>query len=104
MRRDPKDYAEADDGIVSHSPGSVRAVADGASLIQVEFGASKAVLALLWLSSFISAIAIIGFIGVTMIHVRDQDDLSARIYVLEYDLAQMRAQLIEKEILDRTGH
>jgi len=91
------DYPAA---MTQDSPGTTNVRADGASIVQVEMGASKHLLLVLWLSSFISAAAVVGFIW----FVHEMDDQSARIYVLEYDQAQMKAQMIENGTYEQTGH
>lgn len=85
--RTPRDYAEAGE-ITQHSP-SVHSHAQGASIVQVELGASKALIVLLWLSAFFSAAAAIGLIAAIMF-IRGNIGYTA---VLEYDLMDLRAKM-----------
>jgi len=96
----PDDMAEADPPAAINSRGVVQSRAEGASLIQVELGLGRNAAILLWLSAFVSAAAIIGFIF-TMSAFKTN---SAHVNVLQYDLAQIKAQLIEEGLYEQTGH
>lgn len=83
----PKDYAEADS--ISQRSTSIRSEAQGASIIQVELGASKWLIVVLWLSALVSGLAAAGLIG-AMLFIRANIGYTA---VLEYDLMDLRAKM-----------
>jgi len=88
-----------DDTMISDSPGSIEARAQGASLIQVETLGRHGVF-LLWFSALVSGIAIVGL----AIAVIAFNRMSAHVNVLQYDLAQMKAQLEAQGLYEPTGH
>lgn len=71
------------------SPGALDVKADGASLIQVELGLGKNAILLLWISSFISGIAVVGLIA-TCFFIYKNIGYTA---VLEYDLMDLRSKV-----------
>ena len=88
------DLEPADDtpgAMTQDSPGTINAKAQGASIIQVEMGASKHLLLILWLSSFISALAVAGLVA-TCLFIYKNIGYTA---VLEYDLMDLRAKVGE---------
>lgn len=88
VAKQPRDFFEEADEIRRHSP-SVESHAQGASIIQVELGASKPLIVLLWLSAFVSAAAVVGLIG-AILFIRGNIGYTA---VLEYDLMDLRAKM-----------
>ena len=92
--------ADSDGPVTESSPHAINARADGASVIQIEHGVTKSLLAVLWLSTFVSAAAVLGLFVVY--HAFKEN--SAHVNVLQYDLAQMKAQLEEQGLYERTGH
>lgn len=98
----PKDYAESEGGIITHSPAAVRAKTEGggASIVQVEMGISKSAAVLLWLCAFVSAAALIGLCVAWFAY----GTMTSHVNVLQYDLAQMRAQLEAQGLYDPTAH
>lgn len=86
------------------SAHSIHSKAEGASIIQVELGLGRNAAILLWLSTFVSALAMIGLFFIWSHYDRAYDDMGADIAVMQYDFAQMRASLVEKGIHEPTGH
>lgn len=82
----PRDWAEEADAI---SRGSIHSAAQGASIIQVEVGASKWLIVVLWFSALISGLAVAGLIA-AILFVRANIGYTA---VLEYDLMDLRAKM-----------
>ena len=78
----------------SHASGS------GASIVQVELGFGKSAVVLILFAAFISALA---FIGLVVAFIGYGDNVT-ELNVLQYDLAQIRAQLIDQGLYDATGH
>ena len=85
--RPPRDFAEADE-INQHSP-SVHSHARGASIIQVELGASKYLMVVMWLSALICGLAVAGLVA-AVLFIRANIGYTA---VLEYDLMDLRAKM-----------
>lgn len=95
---------ESEGGIISHSTGAVRARAEGASVVQVELGMGKSAAILLWLSSFVAAASIIGVIVLWQSQSNVNRITEADIAVVMYDLAQVRASLIEQGLYEPSSH
>lgn len=91
---------ESEGGVMSRSPHSVRVRSDGPSIVQIQHGFDKSAVLILWLSSAVSAAAVIGL----LIAWDAYRDMRAHVNVLQYDLAQVRAQLIEQGLYDPTSH
>ena len=89
-----------DDPGVIDSPASVHANGGGPILQHIEIGASKSVLIVLLFCAFASAAAVIGLMWAVLAFQQN----SAHVNVLQYDLAQMKAQLEEQGLYERTGH
>lgn len=81
------------------SPG-IHSHARGASLIQVELGLGRNAAILLWLSSLVSGIAVVGLVVAILAY----QSMSAHVNVLQYDLAQLKSQLIERGLYEPTAH
>lgn len=73
--------------------------ASGASIVQVETLGKNGVL-ILWLSSILSAIAVVG-LGVAVI---SWQRMSAHVAVLEYDLMSIKSKLESEGIIEGNGH
>jgi hypothetical protein len=85
------DELESEGGIISHSPAAVRVRSEGPSWIQIEHGFGKNAVLILWISSFISALAAVGL----FVAYQGYKDQATRTNILEYDLMDLRS---------KTGH
>ena len=75
--------------------------APGSSMVlQIDKGIGKQFLLIIWLTAFISALAVIGLFIVTSAYRANASHTN----MLQYDLAQIRAQLIEQGLYEPTGH
>lgn len=88
------------------SPGSIDArSAPGSSLVlQIDKGVGKQFMLILWLSSFMSAAAAVALLLLALFMLDALDDTTAHVNVLQYDLAQVKAQLIEQGLYEPTSH
>jgi hypothetical protein len=72
----------------------------GTQQLHVELGFGKSAVIILWFCAVICSAALIGLF--VAYHAYNQT--SAHVNVLQYDLAQIRAQLIDKGFYEPTGH
>lgn len=77
--------------VTADSPHTINARAAGASVIQVDLGMTKAAMAVLWISSLISGMALAGLIA-TCFFIYKNIGYTA---VLQYDLFDLRAKVGE---------
>ena len=84
------------------SPGSIdaRAAPGSVVLLQIDKSVGKQLLLIVWFSAFFSALAVIGL----MVVLQAYRDTRAHVNTLQYDLAQVKAQLIEKGLYEPTSH
>jgi glutaminase len=84
------------------SPGAMDLrTAPGSSLVlQIDKGTGRYFLLILWLSAFFSALAVIGL----LVAYTGYRQMTAHVNVLQYDLAQVKAQLIERGLYEPTSH
>ena len=69
-------------------------------LVQIDKGLGKQFLLIVWLSSFTAALAIVGLMVVWSAY----RDTRAHVNTMQYDLNQVKAQLIEKGLYEPTSH
>jgi hypothetical protein len=87
------------------APGIDAKVSSGSSLIlQIDKGLGKQFLTVLWISAIISGFALAAIIILALVMMDALDDTTAHVNVLQYDLAQVKAQLIEKGLYEPTSH
>lgn len=98
--KDMRAEIETEGGVISHSAGGMRVRADGPSWIQIEHGFGKSAVLVLWLSAFVSALAVIGLV----VALTAYRNMTAHVNVLQYDLAAVKAQLIDQGLYDPTSH
>lgn len=90
----------SDEPGVIDSPNSVHARGGGPILQHIELGVSKSLLIVMLFCAFASSLAAIGLLWAVLAYQQN----SAHVNVLQYDLAQMKAQLEEQGLYERTGH
>lgn len=73
--------------------------AAGASIVQVETLGKSGVM-ILWLSSVMAAVAVVG-LGVAVI---SWQRMSAHVAVLEYDLMSVKSKLVSEGVIEGDGH
>jgi hypothetical protein len=69
-------------------------------LVQIDKGVGKQFLLIIWLSAFVSAVAVVAL----MVLWSAYRDTRAHVNTMQYDLAQVKAQLIEKGLYEPTSH
>lgn len=87
---------------VQHEAGSLHAqTAPNSSLVlQIDKGIGKQFLLIVWLSAFTAALAVVGL----MVAWSAYRDTRAHVNTMQYDLAQVKAQLIERGMYEPTSH
>lgn len=85
-----------DDGPLDY----VRADRGSSVLLQIDKGTGRHFLLIIWVSCFISSVAVVGLFVLWQAY-RNQ---TAHVNTLQYDLAQVKAQLIEKGLYEPTSH
>ena len=85
-----------DDGPLDY----VRADRGSSVLLQIDKGTGRHFLLILWLSCFISAVAVVAL----MVLWSAYRDTRAHVNTLQYDLAQVKAQLVERGLYEPTSH
>jgi len=73
-------------------------------LVQIDKGVGKQFLIVLWFCSAVSGAAIAAILIMTFFMLDALDDTTAHVNVLQYDLAQVKAQLIERGLYEPTSH
>jgi hypothetical protein len=91
---------ESEGGVINHSAGAVRVRSEGPSWIQIEHGFGKSAVLLLWVSSFVSALAVVG-LAVAII---SWQRMSAHVAVLEYDHQSLKSKLVAQGLIEGDGH
>jgi hypothetical protein len=69
-------------------------------LVQIDKAAGKQFVLIVWFSSFFSALAVLGL----MVLWSAYRDTRAHVNTLQYDLAQVKAQLVERGLYEPTSH
>lgn len=87
-------------GNLSDYPYLPSVQAHGASVVQVELGLGRNAAVIFWISAFVSAAAVVGL----LIAVFAYRGMVAHVNVLQYDLAAVKAQLIERGLYEPTAH
>lgn len=92
---------QGEEGGAVRSPGSVQADSGGGSqLLHIELGLGKSAIILLWISCFISAVALVGLWA----NYAALRTVSAQYQVLQYDHQALKAQLVAQGIYEGTEH
>lgn len=77
-----------------------RAAPGGAVLLQIDKGIGKQFMLMFWLSAVVTALAVLGLFVAWGAY----RETRAHVNVLQYDLALVKAQLIEKGLYEPTSH
>ena len=88
-KREDRRIDSGSEPVTADSPHAINARAEGASIIQVDLGVTKAVMAILWISALISGMAMAGLVA-TCFFIYKNIGYTA---VLEYDLMDLRAKV-----------
>lgn len=73
-------------------------------LVQIDKGLGRQFFIVLWLSAFISALALSAVIIGGLVLLQAYRNQTAHVNTLQYDLANVKAQLIEKGLYEPTSH
>lgn len=73
-------------------------------VLQIDKGLGKQFFIVLWLSAFVSALALSAVIIGGLVLLQAYRNQTAHVNTLQYDLAQVKAQLIDKGLYEPTSH
>lgn len=73
-------------------------------LVQIDKGLGRQFFVVLWLSALISAVALSAVIIGGLVLLQAYRNQTAHVNTLQYDLAQVKAQLIERGLYEPTSH
>lgn len=88
--------------MMQDSPGAMdlRTAPGSTMVLQIDKGVGKQFLLIIWLSAVVTALALIGL----FVAYAAYKGTTAHVNVLQYDLAQVKAQLIERGLYEPTSH